>query len=133
MSDSDTAASDSGDDGRRQLRLLGVGFVLSGVVTLGLANASDPRGMLVALLGFLGFATLVLEKTQGYTPGVSFGLLSGGIAVWAWPFIRSGDAGFTYLGMLMVVVGIVNIVFARVGLYFRRLGERIGNRTTGKE
>ena len=128
MSDSDDATGD--DDGRRQLRLLGVGFVLAGLVTLGLANASDPRGMLVALLGF---AALVLEKTQGYTAGVSFGLLTGGIAVWAWPLIRSGDAGFTYLGMLMVMVGLVNVVFARVGLYFRRLGERIGERTTGRE
>lgn len=131
---SETEATDAnGDDGRRQLRLLGVGFVLSGVLTLGLANATDPRGILVALLGFLGFAVLVLEGTQGYTKGVSFGLLTGGIGVWAWPFIRTGDQGFTYLGVLMIVVGLVNVVFARVGLYFRRLGERLGERTAGKE
>jgi hypothetical protein len=130
MSDDDTAGD---DDGRRQLRLLGAGFVLSGLVTLGLANASDPRGLLVAILGFLGFAALVLEQTQGYTMGVSIGLLSGGLAVWAWPIIRTGDAGFTYLGVLMIVVGLVNVVFARVGLYFRQLGQRLGERTTGKE
>lgn len=131
MSENDEGAE--ADDGKRQLRLLGVGFVLSGVVTAGLANASDPRGILVALLGFLGFAALVLEQTQGYTKGVSFGLLTGGMAVWAWPFIRTGDAGFAYLGTLMVVVGLVNVAFARVGLYFRRLGERLGERTTGEK
>lgn len=132
MSETETADAD-GDDGRRQLRLLGAGFVLSGVLTLGLANASDPRGILVALLGFLGLAALVLEGTQGYTKGVSFGFFMGGIGVWIWPFIRTGDQGFTYLGVLMIVVGLVNVAFARVGLYFRRLGERLGEKTTGKE
>lgn len=124
---------DPDDDGKRQLRLVGVGFVLSGLVTLGLANASDPRGMLVALLGFLGFAALVLEATQGYTHGLSFGLLTGGIGVWLWPILQAGDAGYTYLGLLMVAVGLVNVLLAPVGLWFRRLGERLGERTTGEK
>ncbi len=121
------------DGGKRQLRLVGVGFVVAGLATLGLANASDPRGMLVAVLGFAGFAVLVLEATQGYTHGLSFGLLTGGIGVWLWPLVRAGSAGYDYLGVLMVAVGVVNVLLAPVGLYFRRLGQRLGERTSGKK
>lgn len=121
------------DDGKRQLRLVGVGFVVAGLLTLGLSNASDPRGLLVAILGFLGFAVLVLEATQGYTHGLSFGLLTGGIGVWLWPIIRATEAGFTYLGFLMVAVGLVNVLLAPIGLYFRRLGERLGGRTRDQD
>ena len=64
------------DDGVRQLRLLGLGFALAGVITYGLGNAADPQAILVPLLGFLGIATYTLEKTQGYTSGVSFGLIA---------------------------------------------------------
>lgn len=121
----DDAPTDD-EEGKRQLRLLGAGFVLSGAITYLLAGATDPRGTVVLLLGFLGVAALVLEKTQGATVGVSMGLLSGGFGVWLWPYIRSGGAGYDYLGVLMVGVGLVNVLLAPVGLYFRRLGRRLG-------
>jgi hypothetical protein len=131
----DEPAEDPPDnsEGKRQLRLLGLGFVLAGAVTYALSNANDPRSLLVVLLGFLGLAALVLERTQSVTSGVSFGLLTGGFAVWAWPFLRAGTAGYDYLGVLMVGVGVINAVMAPIGIYFRRLGRRLGERTTGEE
>lgn len=130
MSETDEAEAGPDDDeaGKRQLRLLGVGFVVSGVLTYLLADATDPGGMLVLLLGFLGVGTLVLERTQGATPGVSMGLLTGGIGVWLWPYLQAGDDGFRYLGTLMVAVGLVNVLLAPVGLYFRRLGQRLAGK-----
>ncbi|WP_435197207.1 hypothetical protein [Natronomonas sp. EA1] len=115
---------------KRQLRLLGGGFVASGAITLLLANGEDPAGTLVFLLGFVGFAGIVLERLQGVTPGFSFGLVTGGIAVWAWPFLSPTTAtDYAYLGSLMVGVGLVNVVLAPIGLWFRRLGERLGEKT----
>lgn len=129
------ATGDPPDDseGKRQLRLLGLGFVLAGAVTYALSNAADPRSLLVVLLGFLGLAALVLERTQGVTTGVSFGLLTGGLAVWGWPVLRTGTVGYDYLGVLMVGVGVINAVMAPIGIYFRRIGRRLGERTTGEK
>lgn len=117
------------DDGTKQLRLLGVGFALGGVVTYALANAADPQGLLVPLLGFLGIGTFVLERTQGYVSGVSFGLLAGSVGVGLWPTVGDPSLGYGYLGGVLVGAGIVNVLFAPVGGYFRRLGERAGRRT----
>lgn len=124
MSGSDADESDEGE-GKRQFRLLGVGFIAAGAVIVALSNATDPQTLLVTLLGFLGFAALVLERTQDVVPGVSFGLLTGGIAVWLWPTIRAGAVGYDYLGTLVIVVGLVNVAFAPVALHVRRFGERL--------
>lgn len=125
MSGSDADTEPDERDGTRQFRLLGAGFVAAGAVVVGLSNAADPRGLLVALLGFLGVMALVLERTQGVEPGVSFGFLTGGISVWLWPSIRVGTAGYDYLGALVVGVGLVNVLLAPVGYRLRRFGERL--------
>jgi hypothetical protein len=124
MSDDGTGS----DYGTRQLRLLGVGFALAGVVTYALANAADPQGTLVPLLGFLGIGTFALERTQGYVSGISFGLLAGGVGVGLWPTVGDPSLGYAYLGAVLVGAGAVNVLFAPVGGYFRRLGERVGRR-----
>jgi hypothetical protein len=131
----DEPAEEGADDerGKRQLRLLGLGFVAAGGVAYALANATDPRGLIVLVLVFVGFGALVLERTQGVTPGVSFGLLTGGLAVWAWPLVRTGQVGYDYLGVLMVAIGLFNVLLAPLGIYFRRLGKRLGEGTLGKE
>lgn len=129
MSDEETAED---AEGKRQLRLTGLGFLLAGGVTYALAGATDPRQLVVLLLTFLGVGAFVLERTQGTTSGVSFGLLAGGLAVWAWPLIRAGEPGYDYLGVLMVGIGVVNVALAPVGIYFRRFGRRLGERTTGE-
>jgi hypothetical protein len=128
MSDTET-----GEGGTRQLRLFGVGFALSGIVTYALANAADPGSILVPLLGFGGIGTYVLEKTQGYEPGVSLGFILGGIAVGLWPIIGDPGAGYAYLGSILVGAGAVNVLVAPVGGYFRRLGERAAGRGGGEE
>lgn len=114
---------------KRQLRLLGAGFIASGLVTLLLANGENPGTTLVFLLGFVGFAGIVLERLQGITPGFSFGLVTGGISVWAWPYLAVAGVDYAYLGSLMVGVGLVNVLLAPIGLWFRRLGERLGEKT----
>lgn len=120
-------------DAKRQLRLLGLGFVVAGGLTLGLSDAADPRGLLAALLGVLGVGALVLEWLQESTRGLSVGLLSGGVAIYAWPLLRTGDVGYAYLGGLMVAIGLVNVLLAPVGLYVRQLGERLAGRSNGEE
>lgn len=134
MSEPDAEGSDDrAGAGKRQLRLLGLGFALAGVITYGLANATDPQGMLVPLLGFAGIATFVLERTQGYVSGVSFGLVAGSVGVGLWPVIGDASLGYDYLGSVLVGAGVVNVLFAPIGEYFRRMGQRAGNRATGKE
>lgn len=123
----------SDDEAKRQLRLLGVGFVVSGLVTVGLADAADPGGILVPLLALLGITALVLEWTQGVTNGVSFGLLTGAVVVWLWPTLGAGDAGYDSLGTMVVAVGLVNVLFARVGVYFKRFGERLAGGSPGSD
>lgn len=127
MSDEDGSGTDS-EDGTRQLRLFGVGFALAGAVTFALGNAADPRSILLPLLGFGGIGSYVLEKTQGYEPGVSFGLILGSIAVGLWPTIGDPSLGYAYLGSVLAGAGVVNVLVAPVGGYFRRLGERAAGR-----
>lgn len=131
MADSEESGDASDDEGKRQLRLLGAGFVISGLLIYGLSGAADPPGLLIPLLGFLGLAALVLQGTQGVTHGTSFGLFTGAVAVWLWPTLRTAGQGYDYLGLLVVAIGLLNVVLAPVGLYFRRLGERLGERTRG--
>lgn len=131
VSESDESNGD--EAGTRQLRLFGVGFALAGAVVYALANAADPGGILLPLLGFGGVAVYVLEKTQGYEPGVSVGLLVGGMAVGLWPVVGDPDLGFAYLGSILVGAGIVNVLVAPVGGYFRRLGERAAGRNEDEE
>jgi hypothetical protein len=122
VSDSDESGTDN--QGTRQLRLFGVGFALAGAVTVALANAASPGSILVPLLGFAGLSSYVLEKTQGYEPGISFGLIIGGIAVSLWPTFGAPSLGYGYLGSILLGAGVVNVLVAPVGGYFRRLGER---------
>lgn len=119
--------SENDGSGKRQLRLLGVGTGVAGLLVLaGALSAADLQRELVYLLGFLGVAALVLEYTQGATPGVSLGLLTGGLILWIAPYVGVDDPLF--VGALLVLIGVVNTVGAGVSLYFRRLGERLGER-----
>jgi hypothetical protein len=125
VSDSDETGNETGT---RQLRLFGVGFAFAGAVTVALGNAASPGSVLVPLLGFSGVGAYVLEKTQGYEPGISFGLLIGGMAVALWPTVGDPTLGYAYLGSILLGAGVVNVLVAPVGGYFRRLGERAAGR-----
>jgi len=73
---------------QRQLRLLGVGTLLSGVVVLAAAQVSaNPYEPLVGILAFLGIATMVFEYTEDMQRGASMGFLVSGILVWLYPVV----------------------------------------------
>lgn len=117
----------------RQLRLLGVGTVASGLLVVGVDAASTkPHGILVYGLGALGIIALVLERTQSTPVGVSLGLLTGSVIVWLWPWISAGEFDLWFVGTMLVLVGLLNVVGSPVVLYMRRLGERLGERTGGR-
>lgn len=126
--------ADEEDRELRQLRLLGAGTLAGGLVVVAVAAASTrPYDILVVTLGFLGIASLVFEQTQGATVGVSIGFLTSGVVVWLWPYIGTADADFVFMGAMLAVVGIVNVVAAPVTLRLRQFGERLAGRSEGGE
>jgi hypothetical protein len=118
---------------RRQLRLLGTGTAVCGLVTILVAAVSTrPYGILVFGFGAIGVMTLVFERTQGARVGLSLGFLTASVIVWLWPILGEGSSDFTFLGVMLVLIGLLNIVATPIALYFRRLGERLGERTQQK-
>lgn len=112
---------------KRQIRLLGAGTAAGGLLVVAASFTSLGRGALVPLFGFLGIAVLILERTQGTTSGASFGLLTAGLVLWLAGLL--GPTDLRALGGMLVLVGLVNVAATRVALYFRRLGEKAGERT----
>ena len=126
MSDgeADDRALDEEERTEKQLRLVGYGIAVSGVLTVIVGLASTrPHGILVFGLGALAIAMLVFERTQGGTVGLSLGFLTGSIGVWVWPHLDGGS--YPLLGVLLVAVGVLN---AELTPYFRRFGERMAER-----
>lgn len=123
MSDEDEGPSDE-ERQRKNLRLVGWGIAVSGLLTLVVASVSTrPHGILVYGLGGLAVAVLVLETTQGGASGLSLGLLTGSFGVWAWPHLEGGS--YYVLGFMLGGVGVVNALLTPE---FRELGERLADR-----
>lgn len=107
-----------------QLRLVGYGVIVSGIVAiLAAALSTQPRGIVVFGLGGLAVAALVFERTQGGVAGISLGLLVGSVLAWLWPTV--GDGGYRFFGLLLVVVG---FIYTAILPRFYRFGQRLGER-----
>ncbi|MFC7226625.1 hypothetical protein N0B31_04360 [Salinirubellus salinus] len=131
-------ADDAGTDGetegderqKRQLRRLGVSTAVSGLIVVAAAQVlPDPYEVLVGGLGFLGIAVLVFEYTEGLETGLSLGFITSGLIVWVYP-IFTNETDWLFTGVLLVLLGVVNVVFPPFALFFQNIGRRIGG---GKE
>lgn len=128
-------ADEDGNEERqlRQLRLLGAGTLIAGLLVVAVAaTSSEPYDILIVTLGFLGVSALVFEQTQGATVGISLGLLTSGVVVWLWPHIGTADTEFAFVGAMLVAVGAVNVAAAPVALRLRRFGESLGQGGDGE-
>jgi hypothetical protein len=131
-------ADEEGDPGanrdaaqKRQLRRLGVSTVVSGLIVVGAAQVlTDPYEALVGGLGFLGIAVLVFEYTERLETGLSLGFITSGLIVWIYP-IFTNETDYQFTGILLVLLGIVNVLFPPFALFFQNLGKRLGG--GGKE
>lgn len=109
---------------QKQLRLVGVGIVVSGLLTLVVAWISTrPHAILVFGLAGLAIGWFVLEQVQGGATGLSLGLLTGSFGAWLWPQLE-GES-YLLLGVLLVAVGVLNAVLTPE---FHRLGARLADR-----
>jgi uncharacterized membrane protein len=123
MSDDGEGEAQS-DHQREQLRRIGYGIVVSGVLTyLVTYFSSRPYRILVFGLAGLAVAMLVFEKIEGGAFGVSLGLLTGSFGVWLWPQVDGGN--FYVLGYMLVLAGLANVLLTP---YFRDVGERLAGR-----
>jgi uncharacterized membrane protein len=123
MSDDGEGEAQS-DHQREQLRRIGYGIVVSGVLTyLVTYFSSRPYRILVFGLAGLAVALLVFEKIEGGAFGVSLGLLTGSFGVWLWPQVDGGN--FYVLGYMLVLAGLANVLLTP---YFRDVGERLAGR-----
>jgi hypothetical protein len=121
---SDGEESDESDRQRKQLRLVGYGITIAGVLTYLVAYFSTrPYEILVFGLAGLAIAMLVFEKLEGGAMGVSLGLLTGSFGVWLWPQLVGGD--IFVLGYMLVLAGLANVLLTP---YFRDIGERLADR-----
>ncbi|MFT4883571.1 MAG: hypothetical protein ACI8U4_001080 [Natronomonas sp.] len=121
---SDGEESDESDRQRKQLRLVGYGITIAGVLTYLVAYFSTrPYEILVFGLAGLAIAMLVFEKLEGGAMGVSLGLLTGSFGVWLWPQLVGGD--IFVLGYMLVLAGLANVLLTP---YFRDIGERLAER-----
>lgn len=122
MSDDATLTEDERQ--RKQLRRVGYGIAVSGLLVFVVARISTrPFDILVYGLGGLAVATLVLEYAGDGTPGLSLGFLSGSFGVWMWNALDGGR--FVLLGGLLVAAGLLNALLTP---YFRAFGERLSGR-----
>lgn len=109
---------------REQLRLVGVGIVLSGLLTVLVAWISTrPHGILVFGLAGLAIGWFVLEQVQGSATGLSLGILTGSFGAWLWPEL--GGESYLVLGALLVAVGVLNAVLTPA---FHGFGARLAGR-----
>jgi hypothetical protein len=134
-------ADDAGTDGenggderqKRQLRRLGVSTAISGLLVVAAAQVlPDPYEPLVGGLGFLGIALLVFEYTEGLETGLSLGFITSGLIVWVYP-IFTNETDWVFTGVLLLLLGIVNVVFPPFALFFQNIGRRLGGGGKGKE
>jgi uncharacterized membrane protein HdeD (DUF308 family) len=123
------------DPKRRQMRLMGVGSIVAGLVTVGAgAVSADPYGPLVGVFGFLGIAAMVFEYTEGIRRGVSMGFLVSGILVWLYPVVVPPSAGSpSFLGTLLTMAGVFNVGFAPLADRLRAFGARLGSDEDAEE
>lgn len=118
---SDDEGDAQSDRQRKQLRLVGYGITIAGVLTYLVASFSTrPYDILVYGLAGLAIAMLVFEKLEGGAMGISLGLLTGSFGVWLWPNVGGGD--FYVLGYMLVLAGLANALLTP---YFRDFGERL--------
>ena len=116
------------DPQRRKLRLLGISTILSGLLTIGVARVlADPYDPLVFGLAFLTIATMVFEYTEDRPSGLSLGFLTGGVIVWLLP-VLSPEASFAFAGVILVLLGLLNVAFPPFALFFSDLGRRLARR-----
>jgi hypothetical protein len=121
---SDDEGDARSEDQQKQLRRIGYGIVVSGVLTYLVTYFSTrPYRILVFGLAGLAVALLVFEKIEGGTMGVSLGLLTGSFGVWLWPQVDGGN--FYVLGYMLVLAGLANVLLMP---YFRDIGERLADR-----
>jgi hypothetical protein len=121
---SDDEGDAQSDRQRKQLRLVGYGITIAGVLTYLVASfSSRPYDILVYGLAGLAIAMLVFEKLEGGAMGISLGLLTGSFGVWLWPNVGGGD--FYVLGYMLVLAGLANALLTP---YFRDFGERLAKR-----
>lgn len=109
---------------RKQLRRVGYGIAVAGVLAAFVALGSTNPGPIV-VFGLLGLAVgvFVLESFEGGASGFSVGLLLGSFGGWLWP--RVEGESYLLLGVMLVIIGLVN---AAVTPYFRAVGERLAER-----
>jgi hypothetical protein len=121
----DGAVDDAESDRqRKQLRLVGYGIAVSGVLTYLVAYLSTrPYDILVFGLAGLAIAMLVFEKLEGGAMGLSLGLLTGSFGIWLWPHVGGGD--FYVAGYMLVLAGLANALLTP---HFRDFGERLAKR-----
>jgi uncharacterized membrane protein HdeD (DUF308 family) len=113
---------------RRQMRLMGVGSVIAGLLVLvaGLINEA-PYEPLVGILGFLGIAAMVFEYTENIQRGISLGFLVSGVLVWLYPVVvPPSQASPVFLGALLAMAGVFNVVFGQFTDRLQEFGARLG-------
>lgn len=116
------------DSQRRKLRLLGATTALSGLLAVGASRVfADPYDPLLFGLAFLTIATMVFEYTEGRPAGLSLGFLTAGVIVWLNPVLGS-EASYAFVGAILVLFGLLNVVFPPFALFFSNLGRRLARR-----
>lgn len=121
---SEEASLDEAAQQRKQLRRVGYGIAVGGLLTVLVAlGSSRPRPIVVYGLLGVAVAVFVLEFLEVGASGTAVGLLLASIGGWIWPLL--GGESYRTLGVTLVIVGLVN---AAVTPYFRHLGERLAER-----
>jgi len=113
---------------KRQMRLMGVGSVIAGLLVLvaGIINEA-PYEPLVGILGFLGIAAMVFEYTENVQRGISLGFLVSGVLVWLYPVVvPPSQASPVFLGALLAMAGVFNVVFGQFTDRLQEFGARLG-------
>jgi uncharacterized membrane protein HdeD (DUF308 family) len=113
---------------KRQMRLMGVGSVTAGLLVLvaGFVNEA-PYEPLVGILGFLGIAAMVFEYTENVQRGISLGFLVSGVLVWLYPVVvPPSQASPVFLGALLAMAGVFNVVFGQFTDRLQEFGARLG-------
>jgi len=113
---------------KRQMRLMGVGSVVAGLLVLGAASVwESPYEPMVGILGFLGIAAMVFEYTENAQRGVSLGFLVSGVLVWLYPVVVPPSQGSPlFLGALLAMAGVFNFVFGQFAGRLQEFGASLG-------